>query len=805
MERRFCLLVVAGALSLLLSSFFGLANRGAVADDVPQAKHVILMIGDGWGERQIEATERYTGVRSAYRSWRRHWMSTYPAGGGYEPERAWSDTDHLAGHATDSAASATALFSGRKTANGRVAVSPDGQRLPTIADKARALGWAVGAVTTVAISHATPGAWYAHNDNRYNGAAIAEEGLFGDPAATWKDAGWRRTVAEWGSSLDYLDQVRRQDGLLEAAHELRRGRHALYGGGHGPTLPATDVIIGATAPGYAGERYLSPAIREALVARAGRSGSATLVERVRGRADGGARLLGAAARPEVTRLAGLFGFAYRRADGSGHDPENATLAEMTTAALRVLGRDPDGFVLMVESGAIDFAGHANDMDRLIGEQRALDEAVDAVVAWVEDRANGSGWDDTLVIVTGDHETGLLTAAPGVFPDQPLGEVSARTLALEKPVTESGLRASWDDDDGDGRIGPVETVHWAWNADGHTNQLVPLYAKGAGAGLFADLAVVSDPVRGSYIDNTDVFRVMDAVVGPAVIEGANGSEMVAVPAGEAFLGCNDLVDEECDETDRPGRRVHVEAFAIARTEVSVAQYRGCVEAGPCSAEGLDVPVREGEARPEWAEQCNWGRPGRERHPINCVDWFQADTYCRWAGGRLPSEVEWEKAARGIDGRRYPWGDLDFAQAGSVANIADAEAKRHDFELEVAEGYTDGFHHTAPVGSFPAGASPYGVLDMAGNVWEWTADPYPAAEVEAQKPVLDRLLSFVMREAVGTGPEGSSRWRAVRGASWKNPPQRARVSHRPKDLATDRFGNMGFRCVMPMAEVREASRG
>jgi formylglycine-generating enzyme required for sulfatase activity len=269
----------------------------------------------------------------------------------------------------------------------------------------------------------------------------------------------------------------------------------------------------------------------------------------------------------------------------------------------------------------------------------------------------------------------------------------------------------------------------------------------------------------------------------------------VPAGPAFLGCNEVVDEECDRTDRPGRRVQVAAFAIGRTEVSVARYRRCVEAGACSAEGLGVPVKDGEPRPEWSVQCNWGRAGREDHPINCIDWSQADAYCRWVGGRLPSEAEWEKAARGTDGRKYPWGDLAFEAAGAVANIGDAEAKRQDPELEVAEGYDDGFHLTAPAGSFPAGASPYGALDMIGNVWEWTADPYPAAEVAAQKPALERLLSFVMREAVGTGPQEPSAWRAVRGASWKNPPQRARISHRPKDLATDRFGNMGFRCVLP----------
>jgi alkaline phosphatase len=201
------------------------------------------MIGDGWGARQIEATEKYTGSIPAFRSWQQHWMSNYLADGDYTPQKAWSDLDYLKQHPTESAASATALYSGTKTINGHVAVSPDGLRLSTIADKACALGRAVGAVTTVAISHATLCTWYAHNGDRINGGAIAEEGLFGDPAATWKDAGWRRTVAEWGGSLDYLYTVWQRDGLLDAAREVRRGRHRLYGGGHGPTLPAADVIV----------------------------------------------------------------------------------------------------------------------------------------------------------------------------------------------------------------------------------------------------------------------------------------------------------------------------------------------------------------------------------------------------------------------------------------------------------------------------------------------------------------------------------------------------------------------------------
>ena len=154
------------------------------------------------------------------------------------------------------------------------------------------------------------------------------------------------------------------------------------------------------------------------------------------------------------------------------------------------------------------------MDWLIGEQIEFDSAVQAVIDWVEALTNSSSWDNTLVIVTGDHETGFLTAGPGVFPDQPLGEVSVRTLANEKVIASTGNRASWEDLDRDNEIDAGETVYWTWNKSGgaaHTNSLIPLYTKGIGSELFINYAIGSDPVRGIYIDNTNVFEVMNAVV------------------------------------------------------------------------------------------------------------------------------------------------------------------------------------------------------------------------------------------------------------------------------------------------------
>jgi formylglycine-generating enzyme required for sulfatase activity len=150
---------------------------------------------------------------------------------------------------------------------------------------------------------------------------------------------------------------------------------------------------------------------------------------------------------------------------------------------------------------------------------------------------------------------------------------------------------------------------------------------------------------------------------------------------------------------------VATYWLDTTEVTVADYAACVTAG---GPGCTTPDTE--------TYCNWGVSGRENHPINCVDWFQATAYCTWAGKRLPDEWEWEWAARGRDaGRTYPWGDEEPTCARAVMD-----------DPEAVSGC--GAESTAPVGSKPAGASRDGVLDLAGNVWEWTSSWYDRDQLE-----------------------------------------------------------------------------
>ena len=227
-------------------------------------------------------------------------------------------------------------------------------------------------------------------------------------------------------------------------------------------------------------------------------------------------------------------------------------------------------------------------------------------------------------------------------------------------------------------------------------------------------------------------------------------MVYVQEGDYLSGCNIRIDEDCDDDELPGQRRYIDAFYIDRTEVTVAAYSECVHAGRCS-------------EPETRVRCTWGEAGKQEHPITCVTWAQSSSYCAWAGKRLPTEWEWEKAARGsADGRKYPWGNRGYDSMRRLANIADREAKREWNWSWVVASYDDGFPSTAPVGSYPEGMSPTGALDMVGNVSEWTSTPR----------------------------DGS---RVLRGGSWGSLPHSARVSERTWTDPTDGLESYGFRCA------------
>jgi formylglycine-generating enzyme required for sulfatase activity len=231
--------------------------------------------------------------------------------------------------------------------------------------------------------------------------------------------------------------------------------------------------------------------------------------------------------------------------------------------------------------------------------------------------------------------------------------------------------------------------------------------------------------------------------PPKPSGPCPAEMALIDGGTFFIGTQK--DSKVLGRAKPSHKVRMSSFCIDKNEVTVADYDKCVEAGECEKAHEDVFYPQGSADEEaWinerkllAEHCNSGKPDRKNHPVNCVTWFQANSFCKFKGGRLPTEAEWEYAARGSDGRVYPWGDEPPSQVH--ANTCGSECVKwrtdnglseHPPMFEVA----DAFSGTAPVGSFPKGTTPQGVNDLIGNVFEWTATRdhvYEDAEEEDPK--------------------------------------------------------------------------
>ncbi len=211
-------------------------------------------------------------------------------------------------------------------------------------------------------------------------------------------------------------------------------------------------------------------------------------------------------------------------------------------------------------------------------------------------------------------------------------------------------------------------------------------------------------------------------------------MVRIPAGVFMMGSNDGGADE-----KPVHQVRVSTFEMDVTEVTVGAYRACVNAGRCGQPGTE-------------RNCNWAQSsGKENHPINCVDWNQATAYCGFVGKRLPTEEEWEYAARGTDGRTYSWGN--GAPGGQLC-------------------WNGGQKGTCEVGSYPSGDSPFGLHDMAGNVWEWTSSGYSA--------------DYSKNRANGS--------RVLRGGGWSDSnPGFVRGAFRFGVAPSVRLFNLGFRCA------------
>ena len=281
-----------------------------------------------------------------------------------------------------------------------------------------------------------------------------------------------------------------------------------------------------------------------------------------------------------------------------------------------------------------------------------------------------------------------------------------------------------------------------------------------------------------------------------ISDKDGMVQVYVPAGKFLMGSTsadiDRVLETCVpcrhewfQNEIPQRQVYLDAFWIDRTEVTNAMFAEFVaETGyetDAEKEGGGIVLNLFARDWKLVKGANWQHPrgpttdiqGLDDHPVVQVNWNDATAYCEWAGRRLPTEAEWEKAARGTDGRMYPWGNQP--PTGNLVNFADSNLGTPMSN----RGEDDGYTFTAPAGSYPDGASPYGVLDMSGNVWErvadWYSDTYTRAP--ARNP---------------TGPSSGDH-RIIRGGSWSRAAWHVRTAFRYRYSQGNRSSGQGFRCA------------
>ena len=411
------------------------------------AKNVILMISDGAGFNAFYCAGYYQqgelGKQVYDKFPIRLGCTTYSADNpdGYEPDKFWSKFQYARKKPTDSAAAATALYTGVKTENGRLCTDSEGGKLVTIAEMADSAGKSTGTISSVMFSHATPAAVWAHNDSRNEYEQIAKEMICDSGLDVIMGCGHPRY--DNNGKLLPMD-----DWETEYC-----GGEALF----------KDILTASTERGW-----IFIESKHDFLALA--ENSAPVFDRVLG----------------VAQCRNTLQY-NRDGEGMGNLNENVpSLATLSRAAINVLAGDEDGFFLMIEGGAVDWAGHDNNLARIIEEQIDFNNAIEAVVKWVRIE---SSWNETLLIITADHETGQLWGPKA-------GPKSQTPFNLPQ-------------NKGAGKLPGA-----AFFSNEHTNALVPIYAIGPGSELFENFAKGKDTMAaqawdfsGSYVDNTDVFKVM----------------------------------------------------------------------------------------------------------------------------------------------------------------------------------------------------------------------------------------------------------------------------------------------------------
>lgn len=421
-------------------------------DTVP--KNVIIFISDGCGYNQVEAASIYQygePNRQIYATFPiQYAVSTYSSSGeGYKSDSAKVNFEYIKRKPTDSAAAATAIFTGVKTYNGLLGVDASKAPVENIMERAEKLGKSSGVVTSVQFCHATPAGASVHNVGRGNYEEIALD-MFNSQLDVIMGAGHPL----YDNNSQRVNEANyRYIGNQETWEALLAGKIGNDADGDNEPDPwkliqnrsdFQKLMNGSTPKRILGIPKVDATLQQS---RAGDQ----------------------MANPYVVSL----------------NDSVPTLAEMTSGALNVLDNNPKGFFLMVEGGAVDWACHGNQSGRVIEEEIAFNEAVEAAINWVE---KNSSWDETMIVVTADHETGYLTG--------PNSGVKVGIAGTKKSVLNPLMN------NGKGKLPGME-----WHVTNHTNSLVPLYAKGVGSERFHQFADEHDSKRGKYIDNIEIAKVI----------------------------------------------------------------------------------------------------------------------------------------------------------------------------------------------------------------------------------------------------------------------------------------------------------
>lgn len=344
----------------------------------------------------------------------------------------------------------------------------------------------------------------------------------------------------------------------------------------------------------------------------------------------------------------------------------------------------------------------------------------------------------------NFEDGTCPITPGMTvwipaPGQPMP--TSTQVPLDVP---SGTRVEYTILSGDTIARIADYYHSTVDAIINLNGIADINAISVGQKIVVPVNLVTPT---STLYPTSTAKGLSA--GTSRISDADGMVIVYVPAGEFLMGSPEGVG---DYDEDPQHTVTLDGYWIDQTEVTNGMYELCIDAGVCTPPGDISSPTHGEY---------FGNTQFTNYPMINVNWNQANTYCEWAGRQLPTEAQWEKAARGTDGRTYPWGE-------NPPN-------------ENLVNYNENIGDTTEVGSYPNGASPYGALDMSGNVWEWVADWY-GENYYAQSPTNNP-----------TGPS-TGKSRVIRLGSWFNIDIDISATDRGRDDPKNSAYYYGFRCAL-----------